>query len=136
MNTDLLKPFPPKVIKQVPRGGGGTADFVSWTDKIQRLMQLGIEYDWHIISIGESGDDREPVAVHGRLHVKSAVSQSSLIDSRTFDGIGQGRDAKTASTDAFSRACAFMGLGLHLWCQGGDKDGGFWIYKALADDDS
>ena len=128
---EILEPFPAKTIKQVPRGGGGTADFVSWTDKIQRLMQLGVLYDWTIVGTFASGDEREPVAVHGRLTVKTEASQSVLIDSRTFDGIGQGRDAKTASTDAFSRACAFLGLGLHLWCQGGTKDGGYWITGAL-----
>lgn len=129
MNADILRPFPAKVIKQVPRGGGGTADFVSWTDKIQRLMQLGVGYDWQIVATFDSGDEREPKAVHGRLIVR--IPEGDRMITRAFDGIGQGRDAKTASTDAFSRACAFMGLGLHLWCRGGTKDGGYWITGVL-----
>ncbi len=120
----LLEPFPKRVVKQIPRGGF-KADFVSWTDKLQRLYQIAPDFHWQIISVTESGDDTEPVAVHGRLIVE--------VDGvhRTLDGIGQGRDAKNASTDAFSRACAFAGLGLHLWCQGADKDGGYWIAAAL-----
>ena len=120
----ILEPFSPKAIKQVPRGGG-TSDFVSWTDKIQRLMQLGITYDWTVVSVTASGDTTEPVAVHGRLRLRLDM------DERIIDGVGQGRDAKTASTDAFSRACAFIGLGLHLWCQGGTKDGGYWVTGKL-----
>ncbi len=121
---ELLEPFPAKVIKQLP-GDKFRADFVSWTDKIQRLMQVGGEFDWEIVGMFDSGDDNEPVACHGRLRL---VIDGSL---RMVDGVGQGRDAKNASTDAFSRACAFLGLGLHLWCQGGAKDGGYWITQVL-----
>lgn len=121
---ELLEPFPSKVVKQIPRGGF-SADFVSWTDKLQRLMQVGQAYNWTILAVFDSGDDSEPVGCHGRLEV--------TLDgvARVVDGVGQGRDAKNASTDAFSRACAFLGLGLHLWCQGGDKDGGYWITTVL-----
>ena len=123
---DLLEPFLPKAIKQI-NTGKYTADYVSWTDKIQRLMQLGIQYDWTIEGVHRSGDEKEPVAVHGRLLM--------VVDGqpRIIDGVGQGRDTKTASTDAFARACAFIGLGLHLWCQGGSSDAGFWITGKLDD---
>lgn len=120
----LLEPFPRQVIKQLPKGGI-QVDFVSWTDKLQRLMQLGLPYDWQIVGLADSGDPSEPVACHGRLTIWIDGQE------RVVDGIGQGRDAKNASTDAFSRACAFLGLGLHLWCGGGGKDGGFWITGAL-----
>lgn len=120
----LLEPFKPKLIKQIDTGKY-VADYVSWTDKIQRLMHLQLPYSWTIISLHNSGDGAEPVACHGRL--------TMMVDGveRTVDGIGQGRDAKTASTDAFSRACAFLGLGLHLWCQGGKSDGGYWVDQLL-----
>lgn len=122
----LLEPFPAKVVKQLPATPKKPAvDYVSWTDKIQRLMQITGGFGWEIIRIFDSGDDGEPVAVQGRLTVTVDGEQ------RVTDGIGQGRDAKNASTDAFSRACAFLGLGLHLWCQGGSKDGGYWITQAL-----
>lgn len=129
---ELLQPFPTKVIKQLPATGRRPAiDYVSWTDKIQRLIQI-TDYDWQILTITSSGDTGEPVAVHGRLTL--------TVDgkSRVVDGVGQGTDAKNASTDAFSRACAFTGLGLHLWCQGNDKDGGYWITGVMdrGDDES
>ncbi len=120
----LLQPFPQRVVKQVNMGSY-TADFVSWTDKLQRLYQLQVPWSWEVLTTAASGDQKEPVACHGRLTVTVDGQQ------RVLDGVGQGRDAKTASTDAFSRACAFLGLGLHLWCQGGEKDGGFWIAGAL-----
>lgn len=123
---DLLEPFPGKLIKQLP----GTAkrpplSYVSWTDKLQRLIQIGVPYSWTIEGIHRSGDDSEPVAVHGRLRVVMDGVE------RVIDGMGQGTNAKKASTDAFARACAFLGLGLHLWTKGGDKDGGYWIVTAL-----
>jgi len=123
---ELLEPFPDQLVKQLPATTKRPAlDYVSWTDKIQRLIQISADYDWHIIGIHNSGDDTEKVAVHGRLTL--------TIDGtpRVFDGIGQDSDAKKASTDAFARACAFAGLGLHLWCAGGSKDGGYWITKVL-----
>lgn len=121
---DLLEPFPSRTIKQVNKGFGPIA-FVSWTDKIQRLLQVCGGFDWTVSSPFPSGDDKEPVGVIGTLEV--------LIDGtvRRVSGIGTDRDAKKAETDAFSRCCAKIGLGLHLWTQGGDKDGGYWIVGAL-----
>lgn len=130
MNSQIqiLKPFAPSVVKQLDMGAY-RADYVSWTDKIQRLIHLGLSYDWTLDRPYNSGDEKEPVGITGRLTVE--------IDGtvRKVDGVGQGRDAKNASTDAFSRACAFLGLGLHLWCQGGDKDGGYWVEGILASDE-
>lgn len=123
---NLLEAFPDRIVKQLPATSKRPAlDFVSWTDKIQRLIQISSDYDWQIIAITSSGDSAEPVAVHGRLSLTVDGTR------RTIDGIGQGDTAKKASTDAFARACAFIGLGLHLWCQGGSKDGGYWITTAL-----
>lgn len=120
---ELLEPFSAKAIKTLP--GSYSASYVSWTDKIQRLIQVGGAYDWMVVNVFDSGDEKEPVAVHGRLTLNVDGTD------RTVDGIGQGRDAKNASSDAFSRACAFLGLGLHLWCAGGDKDSGYWITGVL-----
>lgn len=119
---DIVQPFAPGAIKQLPGSAKRPAiDYVSWTDKIQRLIQILPDYSWEIVGVHRSGDDSEPVAVHGRLRV--TVDGTA----RVVDGIGQGETAKKASTDAFSRACAFLGVGLHLWCQGGKKDAGYWI---------
>lgn len=120
----LLEPFPPTLIKRLP-GRGGQADYVSWTDKMQRLIEVVGSFDWIVVSVTHSGDEAEPVAVHGRLKVEL----DGQVQVR--DGIGNGQDAKKAETDAFSRACAKYGIGLHLWCQGGDKDGGYWILDVL-----
>lgn len=126
---DLLEPFPAKVVKQLPGSAKRPAiDFVSWTDKIQRLLQVCGGFDWEVSTPFPSGNDQEPVGVKGRLTV--------LIDDRLriVEGIGTDQDAKKAETDAFARACSKIGLGLHLWTQGGDKDGGYWIVKALDKD--
>ena len=140
---ELLEPFKDSVVKQVDKGAY-KADYVSWTDKIQRLIMVLGGFDWTFevipatwniekkqsrqgndydakIASGGAGDGDEPVAVKGTLSV--------VIDGnpRIVEGAGTGRDAKNAETDAFSRACAKIGLGLHLWTQGGDKDGGYWL---------
>lgn len=121
---ELLEPFPDRVVKTLP-GRGGKADYVSWTDKIQRILQVAGDFDWQVIQITESGDTTEPVAVHGRLVMNVDGTEQSR------DGVGIGTDAKKAETDAFARACSKFGVGLHLWCQGGDKDGGYWITGVL-----
>ena len=43
----LLEPFPPAIIKQVNKGSY-MADFVSWTDKLQRLIELVGAFDWEV----------------------------------------------------------------------------------------
>lgn len=123
---DLLIPFSDKTVKQIPGSGSRPpVDFVSWTDKLQRLILHDTAYEWEIIGFHNSHDEAEPVACHGRLTLTIDDKR------RIFDGVGQGRDTKQASSDAFSRACAFAGLGLHLWCAGGSKDGGYWITGVL-----
>ena len=127
----LLEPFPPKVIKQLPGSAKRPPiDFVSWTDKIQRLLQVCGGFDWEVSTPFPSGNDQEPVGVKGRLTV--------IIDEqpRIVEGIGTDRDAKKAETDAFARACSKLGLGLHLWTQGGDKDGGYWLPGVIDREDT
>ena len=121
---ELLEPFPTKVTKTVDKGFG-PIQFVSWTDKLQRLLQVCGGFDWEVSDPFQSGDTNESVGVRGRLTV--------TIDNtvRVVEGIGTDRDAKKAETDAFARACAKIGLGLHLWTQGGEKDGGYWLPKVL-----
>lgn len=142
VQRELLEPFADAVVKTKPGGKGGR--YVSWSDKIQRLYHLGIDFDWEIVSVTTAFDPatanaklvdvNEPVAVQGRLTARFVDGVGGL-RVRTVDGVGQGSDAKKASTDAFSRACAMLGLGLHLWCQGGDKDGGYWITTVLDRDE-
>lgn len=144
---ELLEPFPDSVVKQVDKGSY-KADFVSWTDKIQRLIQVLGWFDWEVeiipatwntvtktsrnnkpyeatIATSGAGAGDEPVTAIGTLLCE--------IDGRPrrIQGVGMGKDAKTAETDAFARACAKIGVGLKLWCQGGDKDGGYWITGVL-----
>ena len=124
----LLEPFPTSVIKQVDKGKY-KADYVSWTDKIQRLIQVLGGFEWSVGDPFLSGEEHEPVGLRGTLTV--------TIDGETrrVDGVGSGRDAKKAETDAFARACSKIGLGLHLWTQGGTKDGGYWIAGRLDKDE-
>ena len=121
---DLLEPFSEKVVKKVDKGFG-PIDYVSWTDKIQRLLMVLGGFDWDVSDPFLSGEEKEPVGIRGTLKV--------TIDDipRSVSGLGSGRDVKKAETDAFSRCCAKIGLGLHLWTQGGDKDGGYWLPSVL-----
>ena len=143
----LLEPFARSAIKQVDKGAY-SADYVSWTDKIQRLLQVLGGFDWKVevvpatwsieqkqarggktydakVATSGAGDANEPVAVIGTL---TCYIDGTL---RSVDGVGTGVDAKKAETDAFSRACAKIGVGLHLWAQGGTKDGGYWIANVM-----
>jgi hypothetical protein len=128
---ELLEPFDRRVIKKVDKGFG-PINFVSWTDKIQRLIMVCNDYDWTIRQVVASGDTTEPVGVIGTLTLTVDENTSSR------DGAGTGQDLKKAETDALARAMAKFGLGLHLWTQGGDRDGGYWITSVLdrQDDES
>lgn len=139
----LLEPFPQRLVKRVEKGRQGSADYVSWTDKAQRLIQVLGWFDWDAevipgewdvrdvqgkavtVAVKGGGEGREPVVVRGVLTVE--------VDDRLrkITGIGTGSDAKKAETDSFARACGKLGVGLHLWCGGGEKDGGYWIAQAV-----
>lgn len=115
---DFAVPFPASLVKQV---GPRKDDYVSWHHYVQRLLAQHGAFDWDISQPFESGDEKEPVAVKGVLTV--------TVDGeyRTVAGAGQGRDYKTAESDALKRAACKLGMGLHLWAQ--DE---YWLEQSLS----
>ena len=100
----LSKKFPPSTIRQVPVGGGVTADYVPASVVIEKLLAILGPFSWHVRGTPDG-------------HVVGALTLH--IDGRevTVEGVGEGSDLKSAESDALKRAARMVGVGLHLWSQ-------------------
>ncbi len=107
---ELTTRVPKKFISQI-QTGGGQADYVEHSVIRQLLLRILGPYSWRIEGPYRSGDDQEQAGVTGVLTV--------TVDGRevSVSGVGQGRDVKTAESDAMKRAAMNLGVGLHLWAQ-------------------
>ena len=110
----LAEPFPEKLIKELPASEKRPAlSYVAWFDKLQRLLSILGAVDWTVCQVGKiSGDDDEPMWVVGTI---SATVDGERV---SVDGIGQGKDAKNAESDALSRAATKLACGVHLATKG------------------
>ncbi len=108
-----------RFVKQVDKGFGNI-DYVPHYQTIQMLLRyLDRPFNWTVSEPYDSGDEREPIGITGSLMLE--------IDNHVVevDGVGQGRDAKNAESDAIKRAAMKVGLGLDLWAQDG-----YWLDRA------
>lgn len=113
----LAKPFPQSVVERAPSGFG---DFVTWSVKVEKLLATLGPFTWEIMREIRDADGTVSGCV-GRLTVE--------VDGRTVsvDGAGDcerpelmngnGTRLKHAESDAISRACSKLGVGLSLWSQ-------------------
>ena len=115
------EPFPDNVIESLPPRGDS---YVPWPHYAQRLLLYYGDYEYEV------GDP-----VHGRTVVRPtdgqpyeesvwAVRVSINIKGTTYSAIGEGDSPTSAESNAFKRACAHAGIGLHLY-------GGFWLHNRL-----
>lgn len=118
------EPFPDSVIEQVDAGGGRKADYVSWNQYAQRLLLQHGAHRYEVISVtngkqlvGPKDDKREVWlwAVSVRLYLEP---------DEWYDAVGEGDSPTSAESNAYKRACAHAGIGLHLY-------GGFWLHERL-----
>lgn len=116
---DLIRdtePFPPAVIKQLPPRGDS---YVPWYQYAQRLLLHHGGYSWRVTSMLNVGD---VWAVAGELTLGDEVYGSVGEDGEPGKKIGS---PTSAESNAFKRACAHAGVGLHLY------DEGFWLHGRL-----
>ncbi len=115
---DLLRdtePFPDKFIEKLPSTGKRPAlDFVSWSHYNQRLLLTYPDHSWEVTSVMEANGTW---AVAGKL----------TIDDVSYAGVGEDTTPTSAESNAYKRACAHAGIGLHLY-------GGYWLYGRLEKD--
>lgn len=109
------EPFPADVIEKKPGGQKRPdVDFVSWPHYAQRLL---LHHGGHSYTVTHVvyGDGMWTVAV-----------QLSFGD-ETYGGVGTDESADNAESQAYKRACAHAGIGLHLY-------GSYWLHGRLRRD--
>jgi hypothetical protein len=106
------EPFPEAVIEQLPgRGGGPPLDYVAWNQYNQRLLLHHPDHEYRVKGVWHS-DGLWCVAVE------------FTIDGQTYGGVGEDSAPTAAESNAYKRALAHAGIGLHLY-------GGYWLHDRL-----
>lgn len=106
------EPFPDQIVKQLPPRGD---NYVPWTHYAQRLLLKYGGYSWRPTSVMHSG---HLWVVMGELTVEGEV----------YGAVGEDDAPAAAESNAFKRACAKAGIGLHLY-------GDFWLHERLKRDE-
>ena len=108
------EPFPDSVIKRLPPRN---ESYVPWYQYAQRLLLHHGAHRYEISHVVYGGD-KWTVAV--RLY---------LDPDEWYDGVGTDQSADAAESQAYKRACAHAGIGLHLY--EGERTGKFWLHERL-----
>ena len=98
-------PFPAELIKHLPPRNEA---YVSWTHYTQRILKVHGAHRYQVTSV-VYGDGQWAVAVRIQFG-----------DTEFYDGVGFDKDATHAESQAYKRACAHAGIGLHLY-------GEYWL---------
>lgn len=105
----LTRRLQAKYVRRLSVSGRPPMDYAAHGVIRQALLRICGPYDWTVAGPYPSGDESEPVALIGTLTV--TIDNDVVVVS----GVGQGRDMKSAESDAIKRAAMNVGLGLHLW---------------------
>ena len=103
------KPFSPDVIEKLPPRGDS---YVSWTHYAQRLLLSHHGYSWRPTAMTQGSDGW---AVMGELTLGDEV----------YGAVGEDKTPTAAESNAFKRACAKAGIGLHLYDN-------YWLHGQLS----
>lgn len=107
------KPFPDSIIEQLPAGEKRPAlDFVSWTHYTQRLLLQHGGHTYRVTHLVYGGD------------LWTVGVEIVLSGDESYAGVGTDADPLNAESNAYKRACAHAGIGLHLY-------GSFWLHDRL-----
>ena len=124
--ADLVRPFPPKMIREKP--GSFKAKYVEHSDVTQRLLEVVGPFDFRIIELirNQAGEVEGCLASLTVTIDGQAVTVVEVGDVESAGNKNAGARAKDAASDAIKRCAMRLGLGLHLWC--GDH---YWIDKTV-----
>ena len=124
---ELARPFPEQLISKKP-GGKFQADYVNHAVVTARLLEILGPYQWEIAKVITNADGIA-VGCVGRLTVTVDGVPAVIEEVGDVERVGDNSasNLKSASSDAFKRACMRLGLGLHLWA--GD---GYFLDRALS----
>jgi hypothetical protein len=102
---ELRKPFDPKVIGKIPKGGI-MLDYVGHAAVTDRLLSVDPTWTWEPMATDEHG---APMSASGNLWIKLTVNGVTRI------GVGDGKNAKECISDAIRNAAMRFGVALDLW---------------------
>ena len=127
-------PFNPSVIREVDAGGGRKADYVSWPHYAQRLLLAHGPHRYTVTGvhfgrkhIGRKADRAKPDVVTEE-YVWAVSVRVQFGEDEWYDAVGEGDNPTAAESNAYKRACAHAGIGLHLY-------GDYWLHGQLTKDD-
>lgn len=103
------EPFPAGVIKTLPPRGDR---YVPWYQYAQRLLAHHGGYSWRIT---------DTTFADGVW----AVTGELLLGAEIYGSVGEDNTPTSAESNAFKRACAHAGIGLHLY------DDAYWLHGKL-----
>jgi len=132
-------PFPNNIIEQLPPRGD---DYVKWTHYTQRVLLQHGAHRYEVTNVTAvpsstkqfqslDGDNRPeldasgaPLLVTRTRHVWAVSVRLFLSDDEWYDAVGEDDTPTAAESNAYKRACAHAGIGLHLY-------GSFWLHDRL-----
>ena len=111
----LAKKFPSQLIRTIKKGTR-QEDYINHAVIAQRLLQVvgAYRWDWEVVYEAD-----KVVAVKGMITAKVDGTEVTVsgAGTETFDKDSTGEKIKKMESDAFKRAAAKLGVGLHLWAQ-------------------
>lgn len=116
------EPFPQNLIKTKP--GKFEADYVTWTEYAQRLL---LHHGGHRYEVTQLTHGKQVTATKEgprESYIWSVAVRLYLDEDEWYDAVGEGDTPTSAESNAYKRACAHAGIGLHLY-------GGFWLHERL-----
>jgi hypothetical protein len=119
------EPFPDSVIEKLPPRGD---NYVTWTHYAQRLLLYYGGYSW------EPGDAHyqkiERERTDGSIYIEHVwtVTGKLTLGDEVYGAVGEDNSPTSAESNAFKRACAKAGIGLHLYEH-------YWLHNRLQKDD-
>lgn len=107
------EPFPASVIKTLPPRGDR---YVPWHQYAQRLLLHHGGYDWRVTNL---------IFADGTWAAAGVLT----LGDEAYGAVGEDSTPTSAESNAFKRACAHAGVGLHLY------DDNYWLHNRLKSSD-
>ena len=124
-------PFADEVIKKLPPRDDA---YVTWNQYNQRMLWAHGAHRYEVTNtvaypvatkqfqslddddLPELADDGKPLLVTRTQYVWAVSVRLYISDDEWYDAVGEDSDPASAESNAYKRACAHAGIGLHLYC--------------------
>ena len=121
------EPFPDKLVQKLPPRGDS---YVPWYQYAQRLLLQHPGHSWRVTSVMES---LGVWVVVGELDLtgpeRVEVGTTAMEYRNVYAAVGEDDSPASAESNAYKRACAKAGIGLHLY-----DEAGYWLHGRLQKD--